>query len=69
MAGGDVAKVSIGNVQEVPPDSVPRWVWKLIYRLGQMERGKLYRLTLVMSGDEPSWAVEAVARIENEQTS
>lgn len=68
MAGGDVAKVSIGNVQELPPDSVPRWVWKLIRRLAQMEKGKLYRLTLINSGDEPAWVLEAVANLENSET-
>ena len=68
MAGSDVAKVNIGNVQELPPDSVPRWVWKLIRRLAQMEKGKLYRLTLINSGDEPAWVLEAVANLENSET-
>lgn len=52
----------------LPPDSVPRWVWKLIRRLAQMEKGKLYRLTLINSGDEPAWVLEAVANLENSET-
>lgn len=46
---------------------VPRWLWKLIYRLAKLERGQVYRLTLIMGGDEPAWAVEPVARLENWQ--
>lgn len=61
-------KIVAQDAQNAPPDSVPRWAWKLLYRLGTMEKGKLYRLTVVMAGDEPSWAIEAVARIENQST-
>jgi len=43
-------------------------VWKLIRRLAQMEKGKLYRLTLINSGDEPAWVLEAVANLENSET-
>jgi hypothetical protein len=46
-------------------DSVPRWAWKLIARLAKLERGQVYRLTLVMDGTEPTWALEPVGRLEN----
>lgn len=46
-------------------ESVPRWVWKLIMRLGQMEKGRIYRLTLVCVDDEPVWTLEPVAKLEN----
>ena len=46
-------------------ENVPRWVWRLIYRLGKLERGKVYRLTVIMLADEPVWTVEAAANLEN----
>lgn len=46
-------------------ESMPRWAWKLLMRLAKLERGQVYRLTVVMDGDEPVWAVEPVGRLEN----
>lgn len=48
--------------------AIPRWVWKLIARLGKLEGGQVYRLTLIVpaaADEEPTWAVEASARLEN----
>jgi hypothetical protein len=46
-------------------ESVPRWAWKLLMRLGQLKRGEVYRLTVVIAGDEPTWTVEPVGKLEN----
>ena len=46
-------------------ESVPRWAWKLLMRLGTLRKGEVYRLTVVMQGDEPVWTVEPVGRLEN----
>lgn len=46
-------------------ESVPRWAWKLLYRLNQMQKGRVYRLTFVCVDDEPSWVLEEVSKLEN----
>ena len=46
-------------------ENVPRWAWKLIARLGKLERGRVYRLTIIMDGAEPCWALESAAKLEN----
>ncbi len=45
--------------------SVPRWAWKLLMRLGQLKRGEVYRLTLVIADGDPAWTVESVGKLEN----
>lgn len=44
---------------------VPRWVWRLIYRLGKLERGKAYRLTVIMLDGEPLWTIDGASNLEN----
>jgi hypothetical protein len=46
-------------------ESIPRWVMRLIYRLGSLEKGRVYRLTLIVSGDEPVWILENQGKLEN----
>lgn len=48
--------------------TIPRWIWKLIARLGKLEGGQVYRFTLIVpaaADEEPTWAIEASARLEN----
>jgi hypothetical protein len=46
-------------------ESVPRWVWMLLRRLIHLDKGKVYRVTLITAGNEPSWTIEEVSRLEN----
>ena len=57
-AGGHMAEVE-------QAESVPRWAWKLLMRLGQLKRGEVYRLTLVIADGDPAWTVESVGKLEN----
>ena len=49
------------------PEGVPRWAWKLLLRLGQLKRGKVYRLTLFVLDGEPVWTLEEQGKLENER--
>ena len=53
------------SMADVEQASVPRWALKLLMRLGTLRKGEVYRLTVVMQGDEPVWTVESVGRLEN----
>ena len=46
-------------------ESIPRWLWMLLRRLINLDKGKVYRLTLITAGAEPSWTIEEVAHLEN----
>jgi hypothetical protein len=46
-------------------ESIPRWLWMLLRRLIHLDKGKVYRLTLITAGTEPSWTIEEVSRLEN----
>ena len=54
-----------GHMAEVEAQSVPRWAWKLLMRLGTLRRGEVYRLTLVIADGDPAWTVESVGKLEN----
>ena len=47
--------------------NLPRWVMRLVWRLGKLEHGRMYRFTIVMAGDEPVWAIEGEQELENIQ--
>lgn len=46
---------------------VPRWAIRLIHRLGMLQRGHAYTLTVIMVGDEPVWVLHPLGALENER--
>ena len=53
------------DVRQVDTLALPAWALRLIYRLAQLERGKAYSVTVVMTGDAPVWTVQSIGKVEN----
>lgn len=53
------------DVRQVDTLALPAWALRLIYRLAQLERGKAYNVTVLMTGDAPVWTVQSIGKVEN----
>lgn len=66
--GGDVAAVAKTEAVSCGQPAlcdVPRWALRLLYRLAQLQRGQAYTVTVIMTGNEPVWTVQAMGKVEN----
>lgn len=52
------------------PTGIPaRWL-RFLYRMAQLERGKIYHVTIIVPekvDSEPRWAIDTGAKLENER--
>jgi hypothetical protein len=50
------------------PAYTPRWAFKLIMRIGQLEEGQVHDITVMIpKGGEPIWAIKGSAKMENDR--
>ena len=46
---------------------LPRWFIRLARRIGKLERGHAYQITVVMVDDEPVWTIARLGDVENDR--